>query len=154
MYSILKSQIINGNYDLNSVLARISKFYAYGQLTEEQYDELIALAYQNVSVDALKADQDTLIASLQAKVLELEERIKMLEAKTSSGLVSDPDPVTDQNNEIQEWEAWNGITQPPGYQTGNKVMKDGKIWESQVDNNIWIPGAPGIFDNIWKEVEE
>lgn len=35
---------------------------------------------------------------------------------------------------------------------GVKVKHKGKIWLSMVDNNTWEPGAPGVYDNIWKEV--
>ena len=33
-----------------------------------------------------------------------------------------------------------------------KVKHNGKIWLSMVDNNIWEPGASGVYENIWKEV--
>ena len=32
-----------------------------------------------------------------------------------------------------------------------QVTHGGKIWISMVDNNVWEPGAAGVFDNIWKE---
>ena len=25
-------------------------------------------------------------------------------------------------------------------------------WISMVDNNVWEPGAAGVYDSIWKEV--
>lgn len=33
-----------------------------------------------------------------------------------------------------------------------QVMHGGKTWISMVDNNVWEPGAAGVYDNIWKEV--
>ena len=33
-----------------------------------------------------------------------------------------------------------------------RVTHGGKTWISMVDNNVWEPGAAGVFDNIWKEV--
>ena len=42
--------------------------------------------------------------------------------------------------------------------TGQSYTKDvqvthgGKTWISMVDNNVWEPGAAGVYDNIWKEV--
>ena len=41
--------------------------------------------------------------------------------------------------------------------TGQSYSKDvqvthgGKTWISMVDNNVWEPGAAGVYDNIWKE---
>ena len=47
-------------------------------------------------------------------------------------------------NIIPEWEQPDS-TNP--YMTGDKVMYDGKVWESTVDNNVWKPGEYG-----WVEV--
>jgi len=46
----------------------------------------------------------------------------------------------------------------PAWVTGQSYAKDvqvthgGKTWISMVDNNVWEPGAAGVFDSIWKEV--
>ena len=37
------------------------------------------------------------------------------------------------------------------YDSGVQVTHNGKTWLSMVDNNVWEPGADGVFDNIWKE---
>ena len=41
---------------------------------------------------------------------------------------------------IPEWEQPDS-TNP--YMIGDKVMYDGKVWTSTVDNNVWAPGAFG-----------
>lgn len=33
-----------------------------------------------------------------------------------------------------------------------QVTHGGKTWISMVDNNVWEPGAAGVYQNIWKEV--
>jgi hypothetical protein len=38
------------------------------------------------------------------------------------------------------------------YSKGVQVTHGGKTWLSMVDNNVWEPGADGVYDNIWKEV--
>lgn len=58
-------------------------------------------------------------------------------------LIPDPDV-------IPEWEQ-PGSTN--GYMTGDKVTHNGKTWESQVDNNVWEPGATGT-ETLWIEVTE
>ena len=50
-----------------------------------------------------------------------------------------PDPTV-----IPEWEQPDS-TNP--YMTGDKVMHNGKTWESDIDNNVWEPGVYG-----WSEV--
>ena len=38
------------------------------------------------------------------------------------------------------------------YDLGVLVTHNNKTWESMVPNNVWEPGAPGVYDNIWREV--
>ena len=52
-----------------------------------------------------------------------------------------PDPGT-----IPEWEQPES-TNP--YMAGDKVKHNGKIWISDIDNNVWEPGVYG-----WTEVNE
>lgn len=47
--------------------------------------------------------------------------------------------------EIPEWT-------PGSWEQGAKVRHKNKVWQSMTGNNIWEPGAAGVFDNIWKEV--
>lgn len=44
------------------------------------------------------------------------------------------------NNTIPEWEQPDS-TNP--YVKGDKVTHNGKIWESEIDNNVWEPGVYG-----------
>lgn len=52
----------------------------------------------------------------------------------------------------EEWPEWS---QPLGahdaYSKGDKVSHNGKRYISQVDGNVWEPGAAGIGSNIWTE---
>ena len=56
-----------------------------------------------------------------------------------------PDP-----HDIPEW-VQPSSTNP--YMKGDKVRHIGKIWISDVDNNVWEPGAPGT-ETLWHEVTE
>lgn len=38
------------------------------------------------------------------------------------------------------------------YAKDAKVTHGGKTWISMVDNNVWEPGAAGVYESIWKEV--
>ena len=53
---------------------------------------------------------------------------------------------------LDEWPEW---VQPTGaqdaYMLGDKVSHGGKHWESDVDNNVWEPGAAGT-EALWHEV--
>lgn len=52
-----------------------------------------------------------------------------------------PDPTI-----VPEWEQPES-TNP--YMKGDKVMCDGKKWQSTIDNNVWKPGVYG-----WEEISE
>jgi len=45
--------------------------------------------------------------------------------------------------------AW---VQGQSYAKDVQVTHGGKTWISMVDNNVWEPGADGVYDSIWKEV--
>lgn len=71
MYDIIKDYIKTANYVLDELILKIDKFYLESKLTEEQRDELIALATDNVS-DAQQID-------LYEKIVDLEHRLVQLE---------------------------------------------------------------------------
>ena len=71
MYSIIKKVIDRGEYDLNSIMAKVNTLWAEGSLDDGQREELIASARGGAdnrnSVDVL------------AKLEELDRRVKALE---------------------------------------------------------------------------
>ena len=71
MYNVIVAAINNGDYKLDSMLARIRTFAAKGLLNAEEMTELEKLAREHANA---KADTD-----LFEKVMELERRIRALE---------------------------------------------------------------------------
>ena len=53
-------------------------------------------------------------------------------------------------NIIPEWEQPDSTN---GYMAGDKVVHNGIIYESLVDNNVWEPGAVGS-ETLWKVATE
>lgn len=49
---------------------------------------------------------------------------------------------------VPEWEQPSS-TNP--YSKGDRVMHNGKTWESKIDNNVWEPGVTGT-ETLWVEV--
>ena len=43
---------------------------------------------------------------------------------------------------------WEQPSSTNPYMKGDRVLWDGKVWESEIDNNVWMPGVYG-----WMEVE-
>jgi hypothetical protein len=47
-------------------------------------------------------------------------------------------------DEIPDWSAGS-------WSLGAVVRHKTLTWQSMVPNNVWEPGAPGVYDNIWKQ---
>lgn len=84
MYQIIKNVIERGDYNLSAILTKINTLWANDSLSDEQYDELLGLAMDNVDA---KYSIDVI-----SKLDDLEARIRALEnAKTadSTGLTEE-----------------------------------------------------------------
>ena len=42
---------------------------------------------------------------------------------------------------------WEQPSSTNPYMAGDRVIWDGKVWESEIDGNVWMPGVYG-----WREV--
>lgn len=130
MYDIIKSVISKGGYKLAEIQHKIKKLYGWGDLTEEQADELIDLSSNGASPDAERPET---LAMLQS----LAERVKALEDKLADGQTA-----TEGADEYPVWKAWDGVSSD--YQQGAIVSHNGKLWQSVFEGqNVWEPGVFG-----------
>jgi hypothetical protein len=139
MYEIIKNVITAGGYKLSEIQHKIKKLYVYGDLTEEQADELLNLAAAGVSVDGERPEVLQMLRSLADRIEALEARLG-----TQDG--------TEAPAEHEAWAPWDGISNK--YQKGEVVTHNGQIWESVFEGqNVWEPGTAGT-DALWiaKEV--
>ena len=138
MYEVLKTVISAGGYKLTEIQHKVKKLFVYGDLTEEQMDELLTMASRGISVDAERPETLALIQTLSAEIKALEARVKNLEGADES----EPEQPT-----YEKWEKWNGISDK--YQYGAIVSHIGGLWLSNYHGqNVWEPGAPGT-ENLW-----
>lgn len=158
MYEIFKNVINSKEYSLEDILKKIDTKWVQSELSDEQRNELIALAQANANPENSNAPLQKQIEELSKKHIALEETVTALSATVQkiketveSGGTVVPEPEPTPQEEYPAWEPYNGIP-PVKYQTGSKVSHNGKKWESMVDNNVWEPGAFGVGDTIWKEI--
>lgn len=158
MYEIFKSVIASKSYNLEEMIKKINIRWVEDILTEEQREELIALAQTNADPSQSNAPLQKQIEEISKKQIALEGTVEKLSAMVQkiketveSGGTVVPDPEPPITEEYPAWEPYNGIPPVP-YQVGSKVAHNGKKWESMVPNNVWEPGAFGVDQNIWKEV--
>ena len=158
MYEIFKNVINSKEYSLGNILKKIDTKWVQSEITDEQRDELIALAQANANPENSNAPLQKQIEEISKKQIALEETVNTLSATVQkiketveSGGTVVPEPEPTPQEEYPAWEPYNGIP-PVKYKKGSKVTHNGKKWESMVDNNVWEPGAFGVGDTIWKEI--
>lgn len=151
MYKMIKDVLEAKGYNLAEITNKIEKRCLENKITEAERDELLILANQNASADNEKASTDNQFKAIFKNLEEMATRIKSLEAEIAK--LKGEEVTPEETEEYPEWEKWDGIGTIP-YQTDSKVTHNGVKYISQVDNNIWEPGVPGVYENIWKIVEE
>ena len=131
IYNTFKTVIEKGNYDLTAILGKIYAYHIEGQLTDEEKDELCSLARK-----APKAQYN-----YDAEIEKLWKAVRALQSneKAEGDITTTPEE----------------FKQPTGahdaYMSGDVMLyKDGKIYESTIDHNVW---SPDVNPNGWKEVE-
>lgn len=136
MYNLIKSVIANGGYKLSEIQYKAKKMYLMGDITEAQFDELMALASGGANPDAERPEVMEMLRALSDRIDEIEKRIGGGDA-----------PVPEE--EYEDWKPWDGISNK--YQYGAIVRHNGKLWESTfTGQNVWEPGTVGT-ESMWRE---
>ncbi len=130
IYNTFKTVIEKGDYDLTALLKKIDNYHIEGKITDEERDELYFLARKSP-----EAQYDT--------KTEIEKLWKAVRALQSN------DEAEGDTNTTEEFKQPTGAHD--AYMTGDVMLyKDGKIYESTIDHNVW---SPDVNPNGWKEVE-
>ena len=153
MYKIYKRVLESKAFNLSDITEKIEQRCAEGKLTDAEREELITLANQNADASMSEAPVKEQIKALFENLGEIGQAIIDLIGRVETLEGKEPEESPKEPEEYPEWQKWNGIGLIP-YQTGSKVTRNGVKYISGVDNNIWEPGAPGVYENIWKTVEE
>lgn len=160
MFEFFKSQILAGEYDLLKMRERIIAVYATGQLTTEEFEQLLTLAGEHADpVASLAPLEDRFgvvlekLAELTAAIEELTARVAALEAGDDVEPGEDPGPEEPDAPSYPEWVQPLGAGVPgfSPYSMGDRVMYNGKVYESTINNNVWSPDA---YPAGWKEIIE
>ena len=152
MYKIYKRVIEAKGFNLSDITEKIEQRCAEGKLTDAEREELITLANQNADAAMSEAPVKEQIKALFENLGEMGQAIIDLIGRVETLEGKEPEESPEEPEEYPEWVKWDGIGLIP-YQTGSKVTHNGVKYISGVENNIWEPGALGVYDNIWKKVE-
>lgn len=141
MYKVLKSVISAGGFKLADIQYKVKKLYATGDLTEEQLDELLAMAVNGISPENERPEVMEMIRRLAERVEALEEKMK-----------EPSEPGEEDPAEYEAWQPWDGISNK--YQYGAIVIHKDKLWQSEYNGqNTWEPGTPGT-ETLWVVYEK
>ena len=140
MYTIIKNVIESGNFELAAMLKKLDTLWIQDGITEEQRNELTALARE-------KAHMDRGYAAQEERFRRIEDRLAALEEvrKEEAG----------EDTEADEYPAW---AQPTGahdaYYTGTKMTyTDGKKYTCTAPEGYAVTYGPDILPGYW-QVEE
>ena len=157
MKTIFESVIREGTYNLTDIINKAHEEYVASRLTKEEREEVISMAQANAKpengyaeanarIDQAFKDIQALQSSMEKALQEIEAVKKAIE-EGGSTVTPPEEPVVD---EWPEWYPWNGISLNP-WQSGSKCTHSGVKYISRVNNNVWEPGAVGVYDNIWEK---
>lgn len=152
MYEIVRSVIQNGTYDLKEILGKIDTLWVQGSLTDGERQELISMANQKADPENSRAPFQDQINTLFANVAEITSSLEEIKRRVDILEGGEP-PVDPPTEEYPTWYRWEGIGAIP-WQKDSKCSHNGKKWISHVADNIWEPGAAGVYETIWEEVEQ
>ena len=132
MKTIFENVIKRGDYDLNAMLLKIDTYHIEGKLTDDEKTELYLLAQQKPTQ---QYDIKSEIEKLWAVIREIKSQLN------GEAGVGDEEEVAE-------------FVQPSGasdaYQVGDKVIFDGDVYVSLINNNVWSPIS---YPNGWEVVE-
>lgn len=116
MYTIIKSVINSGNFELVDILTKIDTIWVQGSVTDNQRTELIALARSKATPEATYAPLQEQVDVLAERIDALAARVTVLEAASSGSPVEPP----------VESDEWPPYVQPTGahdaYNTGKRSL--------------------------------
>lgn len=147
MFEVIKNVINAGEFKLADIQEKIKRMYLLGDISEEQFVELLSLSAEKVSIDAERPEMLAILKTLDKRLKSLEDRISALEAASKE----DEQPESPEGEIVtpvyEKWEPWNGISNK--YQPGAVVEHNGTIWQSVfTGQNVWEPGTIGT-DKMW-----
>lgn len=153
IYPIIKQVIKDRNYNLSDLLETIERRRIEGLITEEERDELITLANENANPQMSDAPLKNQVAALFDIVAELALEIKALKEAKEEENPEEPEETPEEETKHPAWYRHNGIGKNP-WQDGSTCTHNERYWLSHVDDNVWEPGALGVYENIWEDITD
>lgn len=131
MYNIIKTVITSGNFELTDIIRKIDTVWLEGKITDEEKAELVEMAQGKAN------PQHSM--DLVAKVVDLEKRVKILEAKETT---SDGEEVTE--------ETYPPFVENKWYYNGGKCSENGSNYTCIAPDGVACVWSPSAYPPYWK----
>ena len=151
MYTIIKNVITIGNYELSDILTKIDTLWITGELTNEQHDELIALARDNATPEQSYAPLAQQVDALFENVAEIAAEVESLKGRVTAlegGEVTPPTPEEEYPEYVQPTGAHDA------YHNGDKITHNGKKYTCIAPEGTAVVWNPDEYPAYWQLVEE
>ena len=150
MYKVIKSVIESKRYELAEMLTKIDTFWVQGSITEEEHNELVALARENALPENSYAGQQERMDAMYKELEALKSRVKVLE---NAGAEEQPEePEEDITDEYPEYVAPTGAHD--AYYAGDKVTYNGVKYICIAPEGAAVVWNPDVMPSYWQEVIE
>ena len=150
MYKVIKSVIESKRYELAEMLTKIDTFWAQGSITEEERNELVALAREKALPENSYAGQQERMDALYKELNALKERIIALESEGTTEDAEETPEVTE--DEYAEYVAPTGAHD--AYYAGDKVTYNGMKYICVAPKGAAVVWNPNVMPSYWQEVTE
>ena len=150
-YNLILTMINAGGYKLAEIQTKIKRMFLIGDITEEQFEDLMQRSIDGATPEGERPELLQLIEALADRIGSLEYHLRALEEYIYDGSADD-DSLPESTVEAIEWKPWDGISND--YQPGSIVWHNGKQWRSDYPGqNVWEPGTVGT-QGMWVELVE
>lgn len=139
MYKVIKSVIESKRYELAEMLTKIDTFWVQGGITEEERNELVALARENALPENSYAGIQEQLTTLFKTVAELEQRVATLEGASEE--------------DSSDTEEYPEYVQPTGahdaYKIGDRVTYNGNRYLCVAPEGVAVVWSPDVMPDYW-----
>ena len=145
MYKIVKSVIEGKRYELKDMLTKIDTFWVQGSITEEEHNELVALARENALPENSYAGMQERMDAMHKELEALKVRVKALENTTE-------DETEETTEDYPEYVAPTGAHD--AYHAGDKVTYNGEKYICVAPEGVAVVWNPDVMPSYWQKVTE
>lgn len=150
MYKVVKSVIESKRYELAEMLTKIDAFWVQGSITEEERNELVALAREKALPENSYAGVQERMDAMYKELNALKERIIALESEGTTEDTEETPEVTE--DEYAEYVAPTGAHD--AYYAGDKVTYNGVKYICVAPKGAAVVWNPNVMPSYWQEVTE